>query len=81
MDWIFINILKNELRKRIKGVISVHIVDGILVIDIINSIFQNWRYTASVQSVILTLDLSIKIIPDLIVKEYKKDILEHYFYD
>lgn len=81
MDWIFINIIKNKLRKQIKGVISVHVIEDILVVDITNGIFQNWRYTASIQSVKLPLDLAIKIIPNVIVKQYKNDILDRYFYN
>lgn len=81
MDWIFINIIKNKLRKQIKGVISVYVIEGIFVVDITNGIFQNWRYTATIQSVKLPLDLAIKIIPNAIVKQYKNDILERYFYN
>lgn len=81
MDWIFINIIKNKLRKQIKGVISVHVIEDILVVDITNGIFQNWRYTVAIQSVKLPLDLAIKIIPNVIVKQYKNDILDCYFYN
>lgn len=81
MDWIFINIIKNKLRKQIKGVISVHVIDSILVVDITNGIFQNWKYTATIQTLNLPLDLAIKIIPNVIVKQYKNDILDRYFYN
>ena len=79
MERIFTNELKKHLRKRIKGKISVHVIDDILIIDIVDGAFICWRYTLRNLSANLSIGLSSKIVSDVIVKEYKKYILNQYF--
>lgn len=79
MERIFTNALKKQLRQRIKGTISVHIIDDILIIDIDDGVFQCWRYVLNNLSVNLSVGLSSKIVSDVIVKQYKKYILKQYF--
>lgn len=79
MERIFTNTLKKKLRQRIKGTISVHVIDDILIIDIVDGVFQCWRYTLNNLSVNLSVGLSSKIVSDVIVKQYKKYILNQYF--
>ena len=79
MERIFTNALKKQLRRRIKGTISVHIIDDILIIDIVDDVFQCWRYTLNNLSADLSVGLSSKIVSDVIVKQYKKYILKRYF--
>ena len=79
MERIFINALKKQLRRRIKGTISVHIIDDILIIDIVVDVFQCWRYTLNNLAAELSVGLSSKIVSDVIVKQYKKYILKQYF--
>lgn len=79
MERIFTNALKKQLKRRIKGTISVHVIDDILIIDIVDGVFQYWRYTLNNLSANLSIALSSKIVSDVIVKEYKKYILNQYF--
>jgi hypothetical protein len=79
MERIFTNALRKQLRQRIKGTISVHIIDGILIIDIVDGVSQYWRYTLNNLSVNLSVGLSSKIVSDVIVKQYKKYIFKQYF--
>ena len=79
MERIFTNELKKHLRKRIKGKISVHVIDDILIIDIVDDVFQCWRYALNNLSADLSVGLSSKIVSDVIVKQYKKYILKRHF--
>lgn len=79
MERIFTNALKKQLRQRIKGTISVHVIDDILIIDIVDEGFQCWRYTLNNLSANLSMGLSSKTVSDVIVKQYKKYILDQYF--
>lgn len=79
MERIFTNALRKQLRQRIKGTISVHIIDDILIIDIVDGVSQYWRYTLNNLSVNLSVGLSSKIVSDVIVKQYKKYIFKQYF--
>lgn len=79
MQRIFANALKKRLRQRIKGEIYVNIIDDVLIIDIINCTFQYWRYTLNNLAANLSVGLSSKIVSDVIIKQYKQHILNHYF--
>lgn len=79
MERIFTNAIGKQLRQRIKGTISVHIIDDILIVDIVDGVSHYWRYTLNNLSVNLSVGLSSKIVSDVIVKQYKKYILKQYF--
>lgn len=80
MERIFTNALKKQLKERIKGIIFVHIIDDTLIVDIVDSVFQCWRYTLDNISVCLSMGLSSTNVANVIVKKYKKYILSEYFY-
>lgn len=79
MEKIFRTKLKRQLQERIKGDISVHIIDDALIIDINPLGLYPWHYTISNIAVQLSIGLSSKIVSDVIIKQYKKDILRKYF--
>lgn len=79
MEKIFRMKLKKQLQERIKGDISVHVIDDTLIIDI-NSLGLNpFHYIISNIAVQMSIGLSSKIVSDVIVKQYKKYILNQYF--
>lgn len=80
MEKIFITKLKKQLRERIKGDISVHIIDDTLIIDINPLGLYPWHYTISNIAVQLSVGLTSKIVSDVIAKQYKKHILNKYFH-
>lgn len=79
MERIFTNALKKQLKQRIKGDLSVHIVDDTLIIDIQPVGCWTWHYTINNLAVQMSTGLSSKIVSDVIVKQYKKYILNQYF--
>ena len=79
MEKIFRTKLKKQLRERIKGDISVHIIDDTLIIDINPLDLHPWHYTINNIAVQMSIGLSSKIVSDVIVKQYKKYILNQYF--
>ena len=80
MEKTFRNALKRELTRRIKGQISVHIIDDTLIVDVVDGVFNFWRYTIENLAVQLSVGLSSKIVADVITKQYKKHVLDIYFY-
>ena len=80
MERIFTNALKKELRQRIKGDLSVHCINDVLVVDIQPIGCCVWRYTINNLAVQMSEGLSSRIVADVIVKQYKKYILLRYFY-
>nr|DAJ17099.1 MAG TPA: Protein of unknown function (DUF1343) [Podoviridae sp. ctkBg18] len=76
MERIFTNALKKQLKQRIKGDLSVHIVDDTLIVDIQSVGYYTWQYTINN----LAVQISSRIVADDIVKQYKKYILSKYFY-
>lgn len=80
MERIFTNALKKQLRQRIKGDLSVHIVDDTLIINIQPVGWWTWHYTINNLAVQISTGLSSRIVADVIVKQYKKYILSEYFY-
>lgn len=80
MERIFINGLKKQLKQRIKGTISAHIINNTLIVDIVDGVFQCWKYTLCNISMQLASGLSSRIVADVITKEYKKYILSIHFY-
>lgn len=80
MEKIFRVKLKKQLRERIKGDISVHIIDDTLIIDIQPLGFYPWHYTINNIAVQMSTGLSSRIVADVIVKQYKKYILSQHFY-
>lgn len=79
MEKIFRTKLKKQLRERIKGDISVHIINDTLIIDINPLGLHPWHYTINNIAVQMSIGLSSKIVSDVIVKQYKKYILNQYF--
>lgn len=80
MEKIFKNALKKQLSRRVKGVVSVHIVNNVLIVDINTLDGCSYHYTINNIAVQLSVGLSSKIVADVIVKQYKKYILKHYFH-
>lgn len=79
MERIFTNALKKQLKYRIKGDLSVHIVDDTLIVDIQPVGCLTWHYTINNLAAQISIGLSSKIVSDVIVKQYKKYILKQYF--
>lgn len=79
MERIFTNALKKQLKYRIKGDLSVHIVDDILIVDIQPVGCLTWHYTINNLAVQISTGLSSRIVADVIVKQYKKYILNKHF--
>lgn len=80
MERIFTNALKKQLKRRIKGDLSVHVVDDTLIIDINPYGLHPWHYIINNIAAQLSADFSSKIVADVIVKQYKKYILSLHFY-
>lgn len=80
MERIFRAKLKKQLRECIKGDVSVHIIDDILIIDINSLGLYPWHYTINNIAVQMSAGLSSRIVADVIVKQYKKYILSQHFY-
>ena len=80
MERIFTNALKKQLKQRIKGDLSVHIVDDTLIVDIQLVGCCTWHYAINNLAAQISTDLSSRIVADVIVKQYKKYILSKHFY-
>ena len=80
MEKIFKNALKKQLSRRVKGIVSVHIVNNVLIVDINSLDGCSYHYTINNIAVQLSVGLSSKIVADVIVKDYKKHILKYYFH-
>lgn len=80
MERIFKNALKKQLSRRVKGIVSVHIVNNVLIVDINSLDGCSYHYTINNIAVQLSVGLSSKIVADVIVKDYKKHILKYYFH-
>lgn len=80
MEKIFKNALKKQLSRRVKGVVIVHIVNNVLIVDINSLNGCSYHYTINNIAVQLSVGLSSKIVSDVIVKQYKKCILKYYFH-
>lgn len=79
MERILTNALKKQLKQRIKGDLSVHIVDDTLIVDIQPVGCLTWHYTINNLAVQISTGLSSRIVADVIVKHYKKYILNKHF--
>lgn len=79
MERIFTNALKKQLRRRIKGGVSVHVKDDTLIVDIQPVGCWTWHYTINNLAAQMSIGLSSRIVSDVIVKQYKKYILNQYF--
>ena len=80
MEKIFRMKLKRQLQERIKGDISVHVIDDTLIIDINPLGLNQFHYIINNIAVQMSIGLSSKIVSDVIVKQYKKYILNQYFH-
>ena len=80
MEKIFKNALKKQLTRRVKGIVSVHIFNDTLIVDINSLDGCAFHYSVNNLAVQLSVGLSAKIVSDVIVKQYKKYILKHYFH-
>lgn len=79
MEKIFRMKLKRQLQERIKGDICVHVIDDTLIIDINPLGLNPFHYIINNIAVQMSIGLSSKIVSDVIVKQYKKYILNQYF--
>lgn len=79
MERIFTNALKKQLKQRIKGSISVHVVNDTLIVDINTTGYFVWRYTINNLAFQLSTSLNSKIASYDIVKQYKSYVLKQYF--
>lgn len=80
MESIFTNALKKQLKRCIKGVISVYVKDDVLIIDIQPADCCPWHYTINNLAVQISTGLSSRIVADVIVKQYKKYVISKHFY-
>lgn len=80
MEKVFRMHLKKELKKRIKGKVSVHVYDDTLVIDIEPVDLSIWHYALPNLCAQLSSGVSSRIVATVIVKEYKNYILRQHFY-
>lgn len=80
MKRIYTKALKKQLKQRIKGDLSVHIVGGTIIVDIQSVGCYTWHYTINNLAVQTSTGLSSRIVTDVIVKQYKKYILSKHFY-
>lgn len=80
MEKVFAQLIKDQLRMKIRGVISVHVIEDTLIVDIRRNCNTPWRYTMANIAVQLSVVLSSRIVADVIVKAYKTHILKTYFH-
>lgn len=80
MERIFTKALKKQLKQRIKGDLSVHIIGDRLIVDIQPVDCWTWHYTINNLAVQISTGLSSRIVADVIVKQYKKYIISKHFY-
>lgn len=80
MERIFKNALKKQLSRRVKGIVSVHIVNDTLIVDINSLDGCAYHYNVNNLAVQISVGLSSRIVSDVIVKQYKKYILKQYFH-
>ena len=79
MEKIFRMQIKRHLHERIKGDISVHVIDDTLIIDINPLGLKPFHYIIKNIAVQMSIGVSSKIVSDVIVKQYKNYILKQYF--
>ena len=76
----FIRLLKEELRENIKvGFIDIHIIDGVLIVDIQPSYIICFRYTDNKIMDEILIGKTVKEKTNEILKLYKKFLLSRYF--
>lgn len=76
----FIKLLKEELRDNIRlGILDIHIIDGMLIVDI-NTIYNtSFRYTDDKIMDEILIGKSVKEKAFEILKMYKSYLLSHFF--
>lgn len=80
MEKLFAKHVRENLNKRIKGDIYVHVKNDVLIVDIISSGCDVWHYSISKLAAQMSLGLSSRVVSDVIVKQYRKYILSTHFY-
>lgn len=80
MEKVFRMHVKKYLMERIKGVISVYIIEDTLVITIQSVGRSTWQYTISNIAAQMSTSLTSRIVASVIAKEYEKYILSLYFH-
>lgn len=80
MERILTNTIKKQLKQRIKGAVSVHIVDDTLIVDIHPEGCCTWHYAIKNLGVQISMGTSCRIVVDVIAKQYKNYILSKHFY-
>lgn len=80
MKRLFANHVRENLNKRIKGDIYVHVKNDVLIVDIISLGCDAWHYSIRRLPVNLSTALSSRVVSDTIVKQYRKYILSAHFY-
>lgn len=74
----YIRALRKILRRRIRDIVTVHLVDSVVVVVITSDYV--WRYTCPILYCNIPVTLSAKATADLIFSEYRKAILNKHFY-
>ena len=80
MSKSYLNSIKERLNSEIKGVVSIYVVDGLLIVDIYNNGSTTWHYTMSNVSIKLSSYIQSKIVADTIIDRYRTFILDKYFF-
>lgn len=81
MERYFVNTVKKYLKSSIKSETYVHIADDTLIVDIITNKSLCYRYTLTNLTEALIYNVSAEIVANEIVTQYKKKILDLYFYE
>jgi hypothetical protein len=76
----FVLALKKELKSCIKGEIYVHITNGNMIVDVIGFGSLCYRYVLLNLSLELSANLLVEDVINEIVVQYKKKVLDTYFY-
>ena len=79
MEQIFKLKLSDQLKKAVRGEISIHIINDKLVVDIDKG-YLAYRYTVNNISTHIVQGLTTKILATRITEGYRKWILSNYFY-
>ena len=80
MQRTLLALVTTELKETIKGSIFTHLVGDTLIVDIYNPDFHTWRYTCNLADVSYITETTCKILTDLIIEQYRTDILKKHFF-
>ena len=80
MSKLYLNSIKERLNSEIKGAVSIHVVDDLLIVDIYHHGSITWHYTMPNVSIKLSSYIQSKIVADTIIDRYRTFILDKYFF-